>query len=60
MLDLRCRENGVEHRFTKSKHAWANGQVERMDRTIKEAAVRRYYYDSREQFRRHLDDLVNA
>lgn len=34
MFDMRCRENGIEHRLTKIKHPWTNGQVERMDRTI--------------------------
>jgi hypothetical protein len=33
----RCQENGIEHRLTKFKHPWTNGQVERMNRTIKEA-----------------------
>jgi transposase InsO family protein len=37
MFDLRCQENGIEHRLTKIKHPWTNGQVERMNRTIKEA-----------------------
>ena len=37
MFDMRCRENGIEHRLTKIKHPWTNGQVERMNRTIKEA-----------------------
>src|SRR3954449_5163258 len=30
---LRCREHGIEHRFTKINHPWTNGQVERMNRT---------------------------
>lgn len=29
MFDMRCRENGIEHRLTKIKHPWTNGQVER-------------------------------
>ena len=37
-----CRENGIEHRLTKPKHPWTNGQVERMNRTIKDATVKRY------------------
>lgn len=37
-----------------------NGQVERMNRTIKEATVQRYHYDTNEQLRRHLDDFVAA
>ena len=41
-----CRDNGIEHRLTKPNHPWTNGQVERMNRTIKEATVKRYHYDT--------------
>ena len=37
-----------------------NGQVERMNRTIKEATVQRFYYESHQQLRRHLADFVAA
>jgi len=60
MFEMRCRENGIDHRFTKINHPWTNGQVERMNRTIKEATVQRYHYDSHEQLRRHLNDFVKA
>ena len=60
MFGMRCRENGIEHRFTKINHPWTNGQVERMNRTIKEATVQRYHYDDHEQLRRHLEQFVNA
>jgi len=46
MFDLLCRAHGIEHRLTKPNHPWTNGQVERMNRTLKEATVRRYHYDS--------------
>jgi hypothetical protein len=39
MFDMLYQENGIEHRLTKIKHPWTNGQVERMNRTIKEATV---------------------
>jgi transposase InsO family protein len=55
-----CRENGIEHRTTKVKHPWTNGQVERMNRTIKEATVRRFHYDSHDQLRAHLNDFITA
>lgn len=60
MFDMRCQENGIEHRLTKIKHPWTNGQVERMNRTIKEATVKRYHYDSHSQFERHLGDFITA
>lgn len=60
MFDMRCRENGIEHRFTKINHPWTNGQVERMNRTIKEATVKRFHYDSHDQLRRHLQDFIDA
>jgi len=60
MFDMRCQENGIEHRLTKIKHPWTNGQVERMNRTIKEATVKRYHYDSHSQFKRHLGDFITA
>jgi transposase InsO family protein len=60
MFDMRCRENGIEHRLTKVKHPWTNGQVERMNRTIKEATVKRYHYDNHDELRTHLTDFINA
>ena len=46
MFDMRCNENGIEHRLTKIKRPWTtwiNGQVERINPTIKEATVKRYH-----------------
>ena len=60
MFAMRCRENGIEHRFTKIDHPWTNGQVERMNRTIKDATVKRYHCDSHDQLERHLADFVSA
>jgi transposase InsO family protein len=59
-FDRICRENGIEHRFTKPNHPWTNGQVERMNRTIKEATVRRYHYDSNDQLKTHLAAFLDA
>jgi transposase len=60
MFDMCCQENGIEHRLTKIKHPWTNGQVERMNRTIKEATVQRYHYDRHDQLEAHLADFINA
>src|SRR3546814_932901 len=60
IFDRVCDEHGIEHRLTKVKHPWTNGQVERMNRTIKEATVKRYHYDSHAQLTAHLHDFIDA
>ena len=59
-FDRVCREHGIEHRLTKPNHPWTNGQVERMNRTLKDATVKRYHYESRDQLRAHLQLFVDA
>ena len=59
-FEYACAKNDIEHRTTKPKHPWTNGQVERMNRTIKDATVKRFYYETHDQLRRHLADFVSA
>jgi transposase InsO family protein len=59
-FDAACGGLRVEHRLTKPYHPWTNGQVERMNRTIKDATVRRYYYDTHDQLRAHLRLFLDA
>jgi IS30 family transposase len=59
-FDRLCHAHGVEHRLTKPNHPWTNGQVERMNRTIKDATVKRYFYDTHEQLKAHLTDFLKA
>jgi IS30 family transposase len=40
IFDRVCDENDIEHRLTKVNHPWTNGQVERMNRTLKDATVK--------------------
>ncbi|SMF27215.1 Integrase core domain-containing protein [Tistlia consotensis] len=60
MFDRVCREHGIDHRLTKPNHPWTNGQVERMNRTLKDATVRRYHYGSHQQLRQHLAAFLDA
>jgi transposase-like protein len=60
IFDRVCIQNHIEHRLTKVNHPWTNGQVERMNRTIKEATVKKYHYQNHEQLRNHLYDFINA
>lgn len=73
-FDMICEANGIEHRLTKPNHPWSSedqktvqwtvfprdGQVERMNRTIKDATVKRFHYDSHDQFPGHLADFMAA
>jgi transposase InsO family protein len=60
IFDRVCREHQIEHRLTKVKHPWTNGQVERMNRTIKDATVKRFHYDNHDQLREHLENFISA
>ena len=55
-----CEQHGIEHRLTKPRHPWTNGQVERMNRTLKDATVERYHYGSHDELRHHLQLFVDA
>lgn len=55
-----CNEHQIEHRKTKIKHPWTNGQVERMNRTLKEATVKSFYYASHDELKQHLHAYLMA
>ena len=38
-FDMICGAHAIKHRMTQPNHPWTNGQVERMNHTIKEATV---------------------
>jgi transposase InsO family protein len=59
-FDVACARNDIDHRLTKHKHLWTNGQVERTNRTIKEATVKRFHYYTHDELRSHLSDFVSA
>ncbi len=44
IFDHVCYEHKIEHKLMKVNHPWTNGQVERMNRTLKEVTVRRYHH----------------
>jgi transposase-like protein len=60
IFDRVCLQNNIEHRLTKVNHPGTNGQVERMNRTIKEATVKKYHYENHQLLRNHLHDFINA
>ena len=59
-FEAACARHHIDHRLTKPNHPWTNGQVERMNRTIKEATVRAYHYQTHDQLQEHLAAFLNA
>ena len=59
-FDWACEQTKIEHRLTRPRCPWTNGQVERMNRTIKDATVKRYHYASHDELRQHLQLFVDA
>lgn len=60
IFDRICTAHGIDHRLTKPNHPWTNGQVERMNRTLKDATVHRYHYDTHQHLQEHLQTFILA
>lgn len=59
-FDKMCTKHAIEHRLTKVKHPWTNGQVERMNRTLKENTIKKYHYSSMEELQKHISLFLRA
>ena len=57
-FELLCKKHAIKHKLTKFRHPWTNGQVERINRTIKDATTKTYHYDSINQFEKHLHEFI--
>lgn len=55
-----CYPHGIDHRLTRPNHPWTNGQVERMNRTLKDATVKRYHYQTHQHLKEHLHAFLMA
>ena len=60
IFDRVCRERCIEHRLTKPHHPWTNGQAERMNRTVKDATIKAFYYPGLEALKAHVLAIVQA
>jgi transposase-like protein len=60
IFDRVCYQHGIEHRLTRPNHPWTNGQVERMNRTLKDATVKRYHYETHQHLKEHLHTFLMA
>ena len=57
MFDMRCRENGIEHRLTKPKTPQTNGMVERFNGRL-EQVLRTHRFNSRNDLESTLHRYV--
>jgi hypothetical protein len=55
-----CGENEIGQRLTKPAHPWTKGQVKCVNKTIKEATVKRYLYRSHSLLRENLIVFIDA
>ena len=60
IFDRVCIENGIEHKLTKPYHPWTNGQMERMNRTIKDATIKAFHYADPDHLKAHVLAFVSA
>lgn len=58
-FDEICNKNQIDHRLTQFRHPWTNGLVERMNRTIKEATTKIYFYETKDELANHLKLWLN-
>jgi transposase InsO family protein len=59
-FDRVCWLHGIDHRLTKPHHPWTNGQAERMNRTVKDATVKTFHYDTVAALLDHIRAFVMA
>ena len=60
IFDRVCYEYNIKHRLTKPYHPWTNGQVARMNRTIKEATAKAFHYPDLDALKAHVFAFVMA
>ena len=54
----KCLDQGTKHKLTKFFSPQTNGQVERMNQTLKDATIKMFQYDSIDQFNVNLQDFL--
>lgn len=57
-FDALCKEHHIEHRLTKFKHPWTNGQVEVTNKILKKYTTKAYFYKDLEELKKHMMTFV--
>lgn len=45
-FEYACAQNHIDHRLTKPRHPWTNGQIEHTGRMLKDATVKRFHHET--------------
>lgn len=53
-FDVVCNEHNIQHRLTKFRHPWTNGQVEIMNKVLKAHTIKLYHYETLKELKRHV------
>ena len=59
-FDQVCQTDSIEHRLTLPYHPWTNGQVERVNRKLKDFTIKSYYYKNHDKLTHHLNMFIRA
>ena len=57
-FDVLCKALNIEHRTTKFRHPWTNGQVEITNKIIKQATTKQFHYANHEELKVHLETFL--
>ncbi|ETZ07421.1 transposase [Holospora obtusa F1] len=57
-FNVMCKEHNIEHRLTKFKHPWINGQVEVTNRILKHYTTKAYFYKNLDELKCHMMTFV--
>jgi transposase InsO family protein len=57
-FDCICNANKIEHRLIKFRHPWTNGQVEIYNKLIKNATIKKYFYESFSELNQHIQAFL--
>jgi hypothetical protein len=59
-FDRVCQESDIDHRLTKTTHLWTHGQLERMNRTRKDATGKPYHDQTHDGLKKPLQTFLMA
>ena len=57
-FDVLCSQHNIEHRLTKFRHPWTNGQVEVFNRILKDHTTKIFFYENMHELGAHIMSYI--